>query len=116
MPSCDPSHLPAAPLQSGAVDARELEHLCRWPRAAAPPALSDELAHWVGEAQWAALAALAQLPVFGGLLKDLEKSGEEWEKWAASEAPEAAPLPGALARPDAEAPAARLGAHRPGPS
>jgi len=57
--------------QSGAVDPRELEHLLRWPRAAAPPPMSDELQAWMGEAQWAALVPLAQLPTFAGLLKVL---------------------------------------------
>lgn len=69
--------------------------MCRWPRAAAPPPMSDDLARWLGEGQWAALVSLSQqLPAFSGLAKDLEKSGDEWEKWAAGEAAEHAPLPG----------------------
>ncbi|EFN60095.1 hypothetical protein CHLNCDRAFT_133411 [Chlorella variabilis] len=82
-------------LKNGTIDGKELEHLCRWPRAATPPPMSEELSQWMSEGQWAALAPLAQqLPAFGGLLKDLEKNGEEWEKWAAGDAPESVPMPG----------------------
>lgn len=129
--------LPTA--QSGTIDPRELEHLLRWPRAAAPPPMSDELQAWMGEAQWAGLASLAQLSTFAGLVKvrgrgggvcigsvgqmaygqpwlwthcswslpvngclcrhhpilqDVEKSCEDWQRWAESEAPEATPMPG----------------------
>lgn len=80
--------------RNGTIDPRELEHLCRMPRAAAPPPLSDDLARWMSEGQWAALAPLAQLPAFAALHKDLEKSCDDWERWAASEAPEATPMPG----------------------
>ncbi|KAI3429649.1 hypothetical protein D9Q98_005734 [Chlorella vulgaris] len=81
-------------LKSGSIDARELEHLCRWPRAAAPPPPSDELGQWMSEASMAALAPLAQLPAFGGLLKDLEKRADEWGQWAAGDSPETDPMPG----------------------
>jgi dynein heavy chain len=60
--------------------------------------MSEDLSRWMTEAQWAALVPLAQLPAFSGLLKDVEKSCEEWERWAAGEAPEAAPMPGDWAR------------------
>lgn len=69
----------------------------RWPRAAPVPPLSDELARWMSEAQWAALVPLAQLPAFAGLPKDFEKNCDDWERWAGSEAPESTPLPGGLA-------------------
>ena len=69
-------------LQSGAIDARELEHLLRWPRPSALPAMSDELQAWMGEAQWAALVPLAQLPTFAGLLKVRERDG--WDGWCGS--------------------------------
>ena len=81
-------------VQDGTIDAKEFEHLCRWPRSPTPPPLSDDLARWMGEAQWAALVPLAQLPAFAALLKDVEKNGDDWERWAASEAPESAPMPG----------------------
>lgn len=68
----------------------------RWPRATSAPPLSDELARWMSEAQWAAVVSLAQLPAFSGLAKDLEKSCDDWERWAGSEAPERMQMPGGL--------------------
>lgn len=79
------------------MDARELDHLCRWPRTTSTMPLGDDLARWVTEAQWAALVPLAQLPAFAGLLRDLEKSCDDWEKWAAGDAPESAFMPGEAA-------------------
>jgi hypothetical protein len=58
--------------------------------------MSEELAGWLSEGQWAALVPLAQqLPAFAGLLKDLERNGDDWCQWVA--APEDEPMPGALA-------------------
>lgn len=37
--------------------------------------MSDELQAWMGEAQWAALASLLQLPTFAGLVKVRGRGG-----------------------------------------
>eukprot|EP00878_Enallax_costatus_P020623 GHUV01021808.1.p1 GENE.GHUV01021808.1~~GHUV01021808.1.p1 ORF type:complete len:1441 (+),score=543.76 GHUV01021808.1:4290-8612(+) len=81
-------------LREGKIDAAEYDALCKGARSPAPPPITDDLSRWMNEGQWAAVDALAAVPGFGSLSKDLEKNSDEWYNWSNNEAPERATMPG----------------------
>lgn len=85
-------------LRMGTIDPAEYEALCKGARSPAPPPITDDLSRWMTEGQWAAVDALAGVPGFGALAKDLEKNSDEWNAWCNSEAAERAVMPGEWGR------------------
>ena len=81
-------------LRSGPIDTAEYDALCKGARSSAPPPITDDLSRWMSESQWAAVDALACIPGFAALAKDLEKNSDEWSNWCLNEAAERAPMPG----------------------
>eukprot|EP00884_Botryococcus_braunii_P010094 jgi/Botrbrau1/19086/Bobra.0077s0003.2 len=85
-------------LKEGHIRSDDFDALCNSVRPASLPPISDELSHWMTEAQWAALTLLHSLPGLANLAKDMEKASEEWERWCSWEACEKQSLPGDWAR------------------
>lgn len=50
-------------VQEGQIRAEDFEALCSSGRPGKLPPITDELAHWMGENQWAAVTLLQSLPV-----------------------------------------------------
>uniref|UniRef100_A0A7S0WPT2 Dynein heavy chain n=2 Tax=Pyramimonas obovata TaxID=1411642 RepID=A0A7S0WPT2_9CHLO len=76
------------------IPPKEMAMLLEAKKAASPPPITDELSNWLIDAQWAGLIALEEHTPFGGLVKDMEKKSELWEKWASNQLCERLHLPG----------------------
>ena len=85
-------------LSEGAIAPEEYDALVEGRRSAQPAPITDELSHWMADAQWAGLEPLGSVPSMSSLARDMEKQSEAWRKWCDQEACEKAPMPGEWAK------------------
>jgi dynein heavy chain, axonemal len=89
-------------LRDGKIDATAYKAFSDGKKNPNPPPAPNDLSRWILEPQWAALDVMcSSVPSFGNFAKEMEKSSDEWERWASHERPEASKMPGEWGKPQA---------------